>query len=641
MKGAKGFTTRRSSEDELTRARKHIKNVIVLMMENRSFDHLLGYLDHPSSEFPHLGQERFDNPFKLPKSEPFTPVSPDAEHRLAFDPPHGHLAAKMAMNGTRWRNFKMNGFVAAYAQKLIGKEPIAVVHWKRVTALGIVLSPVVAAGLQDLARLGVNGGWSEVLGWGGAGLAAAELLVEVVQLHSLPGRSRRQLVLPVVAGGMASGLCAHGLWRWSTKSSRGALPWTMVVAAGMGWLVLGAGRRLMQRARVPADELQQFSAKIMSCMAPDKVPVLGMLAKRFATCTNWHSSVPGATWPNRNFAHAATSEGAVDIEAGFYGETTIFQRLDEAHPPDTTSNAPYTTWRIYHHDTPQVVAFDALWKDGLAKNWFTISKLFDDIQDGTLPMYSFVEPCHTGDESNSQHPGNNQRNGDDFGRGELLMGDIYNALAAKKDVFDQTLLVITYDEHGGLFDHVAPPPSVHPEARVRDRREKGSLARQIISFFVENRRSRFDFRSLGPRVPAVIVSPRVPAGKIDATVYEHASIPASVRLLFAPALPPLKRRDAVASDFLHLVTDEVAVVPPPPKGYSRPDRTTRNPEEAAVNEAAPGPPAEIGDDLHRQLGALRVKVRTVLGVPETDSGQPGPVPTAALFQEHAKEQRNS
>ena len=95
---------------------------------------------------------------------------------------------------------------------------------------------------------------------------------------------------------------------------------------------------------------------IMNCLDPaQEVPVLSRLALDFAVCTRWFCSVPGATWPNRNFAHAATSDGTVDIDAGFYRDLTVFEALEKVGK----------TWRVYYDGTPQLWCFLRLWKPRL------------------------------------------------------------------------------------------------------------------------------------------------------------------------------------------------------------------------------------------------------------------------------------
>jgi phospholipase C len=212
--------------------------------------------------------------------------------------------------------------------------------------------------------------------------------------------------------------------------------------------------------------------EIMHCLDPMVVcPSLATLAKEFAVCTAWFSSVPGETWPNRNFAHAATSDGSVDIEFGFFYDRTIFEQLSAAG----------VSWRVYYDGPPQLWAFRKLWRgrtliDFLLRrtpkigNWFTQDQLADHIADDQLAAYTFIEPAHNHvhedpDEprrTNSQHPHNNVNNDDDFRAGEDLVRSIYSALLANRKLFDTTLLVVTYDEHGGLYDHVAPPAATPP-----------------------------------------------------------------------------------------------------------------------------------------------------------------------------------
>ena len=192
---------------------------------------------------------------------------------------------------------------------------------------------------------------------------------------------------------------------------------------------------------------------------------------------------------------------------------------------------------------------------------------------GELPAYTFIEPNHrpplhtldhepligAPDLSNSQHPENNlvsdgaydtftSRGESDFTRAEQLIATIYEALRAHPDVFDQTLLLVTYDEHGGLYDHVPPPMGV-PSPGGRASRV-GIVQRTLL----HRKAAAFDFTMLGPRVPAVVISPRVPAGTIDIQTHDHASIPATLRSLFAPSAAPLTGRDSWSAPFHGLRT---------------------------------------------------------------------------------------
>lgn len=273
-------------------------------------------------------------------------------------------------------------------------------------------------------------------------------------------------------------------------------------------------------------------ARALECFTPDELPILATLAKEFAVCDHWHCSVPGATWPNRNFVHSATSDGEVNITTRAYTNKTIFEQLSEAG----------RDWAIYYGGfPPQSLAFTNLWAT-LGRNWLQrfkpIEKLYRAIRDDRLPHYAFIEPDMLGKTSDSQHPGMGGEN--DFRAGERLIWQIYQALYENPTVFNKTLLLITYDEHGGFFDHVPPPQgpeySVYPHFKDKD--------------------YEFTFDLLGARVPAVLVSPWIAPGTVDHTVYDHASVPATLRKMFQVAAPPLSNRDAKANTFERILSLE-------------------------------------------------------------------------------------
>jgi hypothetical protein len=149
------------TREQLDLARQRIKHVIVLMLENRSFDHMLGYLEHPDKKFTPLQDGDHQNPFNLVGlTGPMTGVSRTAIPLLGVDPPHGHASAKTQMNGRNWKNFQMNGFVNAYARKLDGKEHIAKFHWNSITGLVLLFAIPLAAALYNISRRAVADGWS-------------------------------------------------------------------------------------------------------------------------------------------------------------------------------------------------------------------------------------------------------------------------------------------------------------------------------------------------------------------------------------------------------------------------------------------------------------------------------------------------
>lgn len=648
MESARSYRRAPVDDAALDRARPRAKHVIVLMLENRSFDHMLGLLDHPSEDFTNVLVGEHPNPYDLTDPTQAVTVTAGGEPRLDRDPPHGHVAAMTQLN-LRGTTFQMDGFVAAYAQKIAGKEHVPKPRWGRLGILTALLAVPVAAAVHDFARRGVNGGWGGFQFWVVGAAAVVAVGMVALRLPALPGVRRLHLAAAGVATALFGAFAAAGIDRWS-EVPRGRVTWSLVTLALLMvalWFLRG---KLSKELSIPDEAVRAMSERIMRCMPPDRIPALAQLARTYAVCTRWHSSVPGATWPNRNFAHSATSDESVDIELGFYGDKTIFQALDDE---DTE---PQPTWRIYHHDTPQVFAFDNLWKGGRRRSrWFDAGRLLDDIRDGTLPTYSFVEPCHSGRKANSQHPGNNEEFvSGDFVRGDQLIASIYNALVDNEDLFKETVFVVTYDEHGGFFDHVPPPKAVHPDLRDRRRRSR-EIGRRLVSKFVEYDNRPFPFTHLGVRVPTVVVSPWVKDHKVDDTVYDHASIVASVRRLWAPGADPLSRRDRHANDFLHLLLEREEPMGGPERCPAYDDNSVA--PEAAVgtgtadiemDAAARGEESGLvllKDDFSAQLGQLNHLVREELGTSTGDdllvgAGPADPMPTAALFKASANSTRS-
>jgi phospholipase C len=256
---------------------------------------------------------------------------------------------------------------------------------------------------------------------------------------------------------------------------------------------------------------------IMKCLAPTTVPVLTTLAREFAVCDAWYSSVPGPTWPNRFFAHAATSKGYLDNNSfRNYDMPTIFENLSAAG----------RTWRNYYHDFSQTWALQRLQTETNKANFYSFGQFQKDTQNGQLPHYSFIEPKYYSffGEANDQHPPHDLR------AGEALIATVYHSLRNSPQ-WDQVLLLILHDEHGGTYDHVTPPAATPPDAYT----------------------SQFAFNRYGVRVPAVLISPFIPKGTIDHRVFDHASIPATLKQLFG--LPSfLTQRDARAQVFLDMAS---------------------------------------------------------------------------------------
>jgi phospholipase C len=271
--------------------------------------------------------------------------------------------------------------------------------------------------------------------------------------------------------------------------------------------------------------------RIMKGFSPKTLPVLTTLAQQFCVCDNWFSSVPGPTFPNRAFMHAATSIGRVDMGIDWRNlGPTIYERLAENHVPSM----------IYYQDSTMAMTFD-----GLARKNDYFGSVYDDFlpacDNNDLAPYSFLEPRFANSaggngqpafSASDQHPDHNVK------EGEAFIQTVFQAIWKNSKLRNSTLLVIVYDEHGGLYDHVKPPTTVNPDSKV--------WTNDGVS-----PDPSFDFTRLGVRVPAVLISPYIPPGTIDRRLYDHTSIIATALKLLLPnvANSHLTQRDRLAATF--------------------------------------------------------------------------------------------
>ncbi|HEY2134782.1 MAG TPA: alkaline phosphatase family protein [Xanthobacteraceae bacterium] len=324
---------------------------------------------------------------------------------------------------------------------------------------------------------------------------------------------------------------------------------------------------------------------IMHGFSPIHVPVLSALAKGFGVSDRWHASAPNQTWPNRFFVHTGTAAGYVNNSPAHfpYEMKTIYNLLTEKQ----------RSWRIYYHDIPQTATLARIWSELPDHLYLFEPDFMADAMNGRLPNYSFIEPRFFSDPllrrmPNDQHPPHN------ILFGERLIARVYDALRNGPG-WEQTLFIITYDEHGGIYDHVPPPAAVPPD----DLKSDG-----------------FAFDRYGVRVPAVIISPWVKAGSVirppatSAYPFDHTSILATLRNLFDLGTP-LTRRDAVAPDLLHaLDLDSPSNTGPASLPLPAPDATNES-----VDAAHELPPNHLQQALADMAAHLPAGVANV--VPHT------------------------
>jgi phospholipase C len=204
---------------------------------------------------------------------------------------------------------------------------------------------------------------------------------------------------------------------------------------------------------------------------------------------------------------------------------TVFDALAAKSP---------TPWRIYAGGNfPNVAALKGVHEPEI----LPFNDFARDVANPNYPwLYTFIEPNYGDILNGTYEGGTSQHPLDGVAHGEALIKTVYEAIR-KSTHWNTSLLIITWDEHGGFYDHVEPPPAVAPGDAG-----PGSTY---------NKRG-FTFERLGVRVPAVVISPWIPKNRIDHQTYDHPSIPATLQALFA--IPALTNRDAAAHDVTSLLS---------------------------------------------------------------------------------------
>jgi phospholipase C len=304
----------------------------------------------------------------------------------------------------------------------------------------------------------------------------------------------------------------------------------------------GAGRQANMQGFVKSYFNQQrdvrHSQMIMYYFKQKDLPVLTNLALEFAVFNRWFSSIPGPTICNRAFAHYGTSFGRVDLNPIYPPESikSIYTQLINATPKRTA--------KVYYYDTTSSTMEVANLLQNQPELFGTYSQFLDDCDNGDLPDYSFIEPNYSDHETdsgeevaNDQHPDHNVQ------KGEMFIASIYQAIKNNPTLWENTALLITYDEHGGIFDHV-PPPSCPKDLFTANENATGTGV-------------PFQFDRLGVRVPTVLVSPWIPKGTVVDRVFDHASIPATVTKFFLGGWSPRSPRETSADIFIEPRTSAV------------------------------------------------------------------------------------
>eukprot|EP01123_Difflugia_compressa_P012662 TRINITY_DN5515_c0_g1_i1.p1 TRINITY_DN5515_c0_g1~~TRINITY_DN5515_c0_g1_i1.p1 ORF type:complete len:491 (-),score=88.80 TRINITY_DN5515_c0_g1_i1:21-1493(-) len=309
-----------------------------------------------------------------------------------------------------------------------------------------------------------------------------------------------------------------------------------------------------------------WGPQVMSAFNDSSLPVLSTLAMEYALFDKWYSSVPGPTEVNRAYLHSTTSHGL-----GYNDPVVLAEGLPQKTIYTSMMDAGYS-WKIYYELAPSALFMREL---RLYPTHFeTMWGFFDDCKNGNLPTYSHVEPRYF---SIPEYLANDQHPSHEVSQGEQFLKEIYEAVRASPQ-WNTTALIITYDEHGGYYDHVPTPLSVpSPDG-------------------IDSTNPPFDFKRIGIRVPTIVVSPWVEKGVVihEATgptptsQYEHSSFSATMKKLYN--LPNyLTKRDEWAATFEDVFslssarTDCPTTLPKPIQVLSKPNQENNQLHEFQIS----------------------------------------------------------
>jgi phospholipase C len=299
------------------------------------------------------------------------------------------------------------------------------------------------------------------------------------------------------------------------------------------------------------------SRQAMGYWGPDTLPFAYSFAKTFTSANRWFCSAPCQTYPNRRFLMAGTAYGDISTESSTLTLTpppngTIFDRLH--------SNG--VSWKNYFTDLPQTAIIPSIVKT-YPGNLASMAEFFADCEAGTLPSVSFVDP-EFGVLSEIGAPlvgvmgvdkigvefseaGGDEEEPQDLTYGENWAYFVVNAVL-HSPAWERTLLIYTFDEHGGYYDHVPPPAALAPD------KIKPNLTPSDIPG---------TYKRYGPRVPAIVMSPHSKPNAVTNLVHDHTSVLATIEAKWN--LPALTYRDANAATVLDFLDLKKQAFREPPK----------------------------------------------------------------------------
>jgi phospholipase C len=300
--------------------------------------------------------------------------------------------------------------------------------------------------------------------------------------------------------------------------------------------------------------------QVMGYHDRELLPVQYALADEFTVCDRWFASVMGPTWPNRFYLQATTSEGRRENHPiGFGGPPTLWERMAERCRSTRNYFAAPAPWYAAAFPAKAFSGNDAVIPA-------RIEQFFRDARTGNQPEFSIIDPDFFGGDGHPMH---------DLQLSEVFLSSIYRAMAESPQ-WKRSLLVITYDEHGGFYDHVAPGTTADP---------------------------RPEFTQLGFRVPALVIGPTVRHGQVVSTPFEHASVAATLAARYG--IESLGPRMDAARDLSSCIDPARVNDPAPPPRAAPPRLEVSQAQVTAALHQAPSQ-KELADavDEHRVPEAM-------------------------------------
>jgi phospholipase C len=232
---------------------------------------------------------------------------------------------------------------------------------------------------------------------------------------------------------------------------------------------------------------------VMGYFTPAELPVTDFFAQKFTVCDHWFSSIPASTQPNRLMAMAGYTliDGNVDVLEDQY---LVYDWLNDHR----------VNWRVYHEGIPFFALMPRVVPQLLGFHFRGFDQLANDFReesDATFPDVIFVEPTYT----NAPHmtdPTDDHAPSSVAG-GQNFLRSVYLSLVGNPERWARTMMILTYDEHGGFFDHVSPVS---------------------ISSAAPRGANYAAFDCSGVRVPGLVISPLVEEGAIYSKPLDHTSI---------------------------------------------------------------------------------------------------------------------